>query len=391
MKIAFNARLLNAPTLRGWNRYTVNLLAQLPSLGVELFLYGDQPIHANHLPRLPVGSWQVRVEGRRYARWEQFWLPRQCERDRVDLLHCPLNFGLPWFSPCPRVLTLHDAIDHAYIRPNMTWRDRLRPGHLRDRFHHWVARSRAQHVITASEHAQGDLVRRLGLARRKVTPIPEAADPLFHEPVSDAERRRVREKCDLARRYLFYVGGWERRKNVPFLLRAFATARLAGVELVLAGGRDEERTALLELAGQLGVGGRVRLLGWVEEEDLPALYAGALAFVYPSEYEGFGLQACEAMAVGCPLLAARATSLPEVVGDGGETFALDDTGELVELLRRVGEDERFRDELRCRGLSRSEEFSWQATARRTRDVYERVLQPERAAVPALDALDARWS
>src|SRR6478672_4907777 len=110
MKVAFNARLLAAPTLRGWNRYTINLLERLPALGVELFLYSDQPIHESHLARLPAGSFQVRVQAMRYALWEQVWLPRQCRRDGVDLLHCPLNFGLPWSSPCPRVLTLHDAI-----------------------------------------------------------------------------------------------------------------------------------------------------------------------------------------------------------------------------------------------------------------------------------------
>ena len=114
MKVAFNARLLQDPGLRGWSRYTINLLAELPGLGIDLFLYSDRPLHENHLSRLPVGSYQVRVQASRYAIWEQVWLPRQCGRDGVAVLHCPLNFGLPWSSPCPRVLTLHDAIAQAY-------------------------------------------------------------------------------------------------------------------------------------------------------------------------------------------------------------------------------------------------------------------------------------
>ena len=112
LKIAINARLLAAPNVRGWNRYTVNLLAALPAQGVELFLYSDAELSPEHLARLPAGSYQVRVAPpMKYLRWEQRWLPAQCAVDGVDVLHSPFNFGLPWSSECPRVLTLHDAID----------------------------------------------------------------------------------------------------------------------------------------------------------------------------------------------------------------------------------------------------------------------------------------
>jgi glycosyltransferase involved in cell wall biosynthesis len=372
VKVAFNARLLWAPSLRGWNRYTVNLLAQLPAMGVELFLYGDRPPHESHLARLPRGSYQVRVEPMRYLLWEQYWLPKQCGRDRVDLLHCPLNFGLPWSSPCPRLLTLHDAIQQVFNQPRLTWRQTLRPEAFQVRLHHWAARKSADHVITVSEHARGDLVRHLGIPRGRISVIYEAADPQFHEPVGEAARRRVRQAHGLGRPYFFYVGGWERRKNVPFLVRAFAAAGLPGVELVLAGGRDEERGELLRLAGELGVADRLHLLGWVEDSDLPALYAEALAFVYPSEYEGFGLQVCEAMAVGCPVLASRRTSLPEVLGDGGATFSIENIAELVDLLRQLGSHSDLRSRLSDDGRTRARRFSWEATARDTVGLYRRM-------------------
>jgi len=373
MKVAFNARLLVAPTLRGWNRYTINLLAQLPALGVKLFLYSDQPIHEDHLARLPSGSYHVRVQPMLYAKWEQSWLPRQCDRDGVDLLHCPLNFGLPWRSRCPRILTLHDAIDSVYYGRRMSWRAALRPASLRSRVHHWIARRRADHIITVSEHAKGDLIQHLGLPEEKITAIYEAADPVFLQPATSAARADVRRRYGLAQHYFFYVGGWEQRKNVPFLLHGFAAAALPEAELVLAGGHDEQRAALMELAGSLGIGNRLRLLGWVEDADLPALYGEALAFVYPSEYEGFGLQVCEAMAAGCPVLAAAATSLPEIVGNGGKTFTLQETGELARMLRQLSQDEACRDEMRQLGRGRSLQFSWERTAQQTLDVYECVL------------------
>ena len=127
LRVGINARLLHAPDLRGWNRYTGNLLAALAARGVELVLYSDRPPHESHLARLPEGSYQIRVApSMYYPIWAQHWLPRQCARDRVDLLHTPFHFGLPWSSPCPRVLTLHDAIDRVDYGSCTSWRARWR-------------------------------------------------------------------------------------------------------------------------------------------------------------------------------------------------------------------------------------------------------------------------
>jgi len=137
MKVAFNVRLLRSPTLRGWNRYTINLLAELAALDIELFLYSDQPLHTSHLLKLPKDSYQMRISPpMRYILWEQYWLPKQCQKDRVDVLHCPVNFGLPFFSPCPTVLTLHDCIDQIYYSKTMDLYQQLSLANLQSKMYH---------------------------------------------------------------------------------------------------------------------------------------------------------------------------------------------------------------------------------------------------------------
>jgi len=386
MRVGFNACLLSSPNTRGLNRYLVNLLTELGSLGTDLYLYSDRQIHPSHLERLVPGSFTARSSASmRYPIWEQHWLPRQSRADKIDILHSTHNFGLPWFTHCPRVLTLHDAIFHVRAK-DLTARQRYSIKCLIDRCYHWAARSSANHIITVSNYSRCDLIDLLGIAPGRITVTHEAADPLFHASVSDKERQRIRARYKLDKRYIFYTGGWESRKNVPFLLQAFAAASPENVDLVLAGEpHGVQRTNVERIVAELGLGERVRLVGWVPDQDLPALYGEALCFVYPSEYEGFGLQLCEAMAMACPVFASRATSLTEVLGSGGDTFSLGDPSELMALLRRVAQDGNYRNHLAGRALMRSGELRWRSTAEKTLGVYENVL---RRSLPAKAVIES---
>ena len=374
LRVGLNANLLHTPSLRGWNRYAINLAAALADQGVHLVLYASRPIHRLFLDRLPPDRITERVAPpMRYVAWEQHWLPRQCARDGVDLFHSPFNFGLPWSSPCPRILTLHDAIDCAFTARRPNWREPWSRGARVSALLHWIARTRANRVITLSRYSRDDLIHHLGIDERRITVVPAAADPRFLHPPNAADRHRVRARHELMKPYFFYVGGWELRKNVPHLLEAYARSAITDAELVLAGGKPDERAALEAQAELLGIADRLRLLEWVDDEDLPALYAEALAFVYPSRYEGFGLQVAEAMALGCPTLAAHATSLPEVLADGGVTFSPDNPDELAAALRRIREEPAYRAELVARACARSTAFSWRQTAELTIAVYRDAL------------------
>jgi glycosyltransferase involved in cell wall biosynthesis len=371
LRVGFNAYLLTAPDVRGWNRYTVNLLAALPAHGVRPVLYSAGPIHPDHLARLPADTFEVCVAPpMRYLAWEQRWVPRRCRTDRIDVFHSPFNYGLPWFSPCPRVLTLHDAIDQVYYVPSLKWSARWRPGVVRSRLAHWSSRRRAHRVITVSEHAKADLVRFLGVPAGRVTVIPEAADPAFLAPVPPAAVEAVRARHGLSRRYVFYVGGWERRKNVGFLVRAFAAAGLGEVELVLAGGKDAQRAELAALAESLGAGGRLRLLGFVPDEELAALYRGASVFAYPSRFEGFGIPVVEALACGTPCVVAADPSLDEACGEAPIRANAERPEALASALERAYSE---RNALTGRGIEHARRFTWRACGEAVLHGYESAL------------------
>jgi glycosyltransferase involved in cell wall biosynthesis len=310
----------------------------------------------------------------RYTIWENVWLPQQLRKDDVNLLHVPMNYGVPVWSPCPIVLTLHDAIDPIYYGRKTPLKTRLRYGPLRSQWMHYWARTRADHIITVSHHAAYDLHRYLRIAPKNITVIYEAADPEFHQPYDPIADSQTLSRYDLTRDYFFYVGGWEARKNIPFLLRAFAAADLKQVDLVLAGGRPTERAALEQLAQALGISQRVRCCGFVPDADLPAFYRGAKALIYPSEYEGFGLQVCEAMACSCPVVVANRTSLPEIAGDAGLRFELEPNSELPQILSRLIHEPSWQQSCSLAAKQRSLAFSWDQCAEATLATYNNILK-----------------
>jgi glycosyltransferase involved in cell wall biosynthesis len=210
-------------------------------------------------------------------------------------------------------------------------------------------------------------------------------------PVKDVNRlNAIRCRYNLDRPFIFYIGGLDRRKNVDTLIKAVALTPIDWT-LAIAGQvrTDNPRIFpnLRRVASEAGVADRVRFLGVVPEEHKPALYSAADLFVFPSLYEGFGLTPLEAMACGTPVLCSNASSLPEVVGDGGLLFDPTDAAGLARLIAETVASPATRAELRRRGMRRAEHFSWQKVATATRRIYEEVhlARRESCASPGLEA------
>ena len=289
------------------------------------------------------------------------WALARAARD-ADVLFCP-----SYVSPLPfrgrTVVTTHDAV-HELLPETFPWRSRYRP---------WLYRRsarRADAVITDSEASRSDLIRIYGLDPRRVHTILLAADEAFSAP-DDTMAARVRERYGLGDGPLvLFVGRFSRRRNLPVLVRAFGRCRPRlppGARLVLAGD-DPLGLSLAEVARRAGVADAVRLLGHVDDDDLPSLYRAATVFVYPSDHEGFGLPPLEAMAAGTAVVTLANSSLVEVVGDAGLLLPRADEETLAGAIEQLVGDPALRAAHAARGRERAAMFSWRRTARQTMDV-----------------------
>jgi glycosyltransferase involved in cell wall biosynthesis len=298
-------------------------------------------------------------------------LAAELRRRPVDLLH--VQYTAPPLAPCAVVATIHD-LSFEHLPQTFKRRSRMQ---LRLTVRR-TARS-AAHVITSSDYSRRDIVKTYGIPQER-TSVTHLAAPGHFAPVTDErELRRVRASYGIEGDYILAVGSIQPRKNLVRLVAAYAELRRARPardlpQLVLVGKRAWLYGETLRAVEKHGLHNFVTFTGYVSSTDLPALYTGALCFVYPSYFEGFGLPPLEAMQCGAPVIAGDRTSLPEVVGDAGLLVDPFDERALANALARLIDDAGLRTELRRKGLERARLFDWRETARLTLKAYEQALR-----------------
>jgi alpha-1,3-rhamnosyl/mannosyltransferase len=365
MQIAVDGRYIQ-DHFPGIGRYTYNLLRAMAAepLDDELLLLANPRLANSRYDLASLATGRIAIvpcDVATFSLREQAALPRLVQRLGASLLHSTY-YVKPYRLPVPSVLTYYDIIGLVHRASLPSARARLMFRVLSR-----LALASADKVILLSESAQRDVVRHFGTREAKTVVIYPAADPQFTPQPAQAIAR-IRSKYGLTDPYVLYVGINKPHKNLPFLIEAWAKAKPPAL-LVIAGREDPRYPQARQRVEALGLADRVSFLGDVAEEDLPALYAGAALFVFPSLYEGFGLPVLEAMACGVPVLSSDAASLPEVVGDAGALLPPTDADAWAEALSGLLTDPTRLREMGARSMARAAAFSWARAARETLAVY----------------------
>ncbi|RLC86644.1 MAG: glycosyltransferase family 1 protein [Chloroflexi bacterium] len=361
----------------GIGRYTRELVGALLALVGQDGILPHQYIIFAATGGLSIENWRLEI-GRDHAQFRTLpisdeWLARLWHRARLpipveaitgplDVFYSP-DFVLPPTRRTTRtLLTVHDL---SFLRYPEAFVPKLRRYLMRV-----VPRSvaRANLVLADSAHTRSDIVSLLGVPPDKVQVLYSGVHPRFRPQPEPGEAERIRARYGLDERpYVLSVGTVQPRKNYVRLIRAFARLE-PNAQLVIAGGQGwlyEDIFAEAEKHGNC-----VRVLGFVGEADLPALYRNAALFAFPSLYEGFGLPVLEAMACGVPVVCSHTSSLPEVAGDAALLVDPLDTDGLAKAMARVLEDAELRREMIARGLEQAARFTWERAARQLLGTFE---------------------
>ena len=365
--------LLDARTLTphfpGIGRYVANLA---PALAAQLEPF--ERLLILHAPQgrgrlAALACLQVKLvcsEISPFALRQQWQIPALLRELGPLHLYHSTYLQMPYSLRLPTVLTFYDQIPlqqpkTVSLRARLFFQLMLR-----------MALTTADEVVAISEDARQALLARFKLPPQRVTTTPLAADERFH-PQSDGEIARVRAAYNLPPQMVLFVGINKPHKNLPRLVQAFARLHRQGsrATLVLAGPWDERYPEVRRVIEAEGIGEHVRLLGPVDDADLPGLYAAATLFVLPSLVEGFGLPLLEAMACGTAAACSNISSLPAIAGDAALTFDPFDVEAIAVAMQQLLADLALRSERAQAGLAQAARFSWANTAAATLAVYRR--------------------
>jgi glycosyltransferase involved in cell wall biosynthesis len=379
IRVGLDCRALgNINRNRGIGRYTARLVEGLAGIrdGFDLvcFGYGNGPAAGlRDLAVLEELEWRPLPgsgDGSIYGGpREHIVFARAVKEADISLFH-GIDHNMTPLLSCASMITVHDLIPLVlrgpYLGPkSWLWMQA-----------HRAACKRADLVVAVSEATRGDLMRIWKMPPEKIAVVPEGVSsscaPVDDDTILDETLARYKIK----RPYFLYLGGLDPRKNIGNMLLGFKRFRASSggdSTMVLCGDIAGFEGYLLDLIEELGLRGCVLLPGFVSDVDLPAFYSGALALVFVSIYEGFGLPLLEAMACGTPVLASDVSSIPGVVGDAALLVDPMDPAAIAGGLGRLAFDQETRSRLISRGLKRSSIFTWEETAAQIRELYQRVL------------------
>lgn len=386
MKIACDVQLLMEQKKTGIGKMTEYMLESLAR-------HSEDEIYLNYFkPRKKNGCFADVQKFRRYSnvhvnccQWFYHFIYRRVKKifplpySMFFVRKCDVtqffNYSIPFGVAGKKAVYVYDMAYRAY--PETIQKETLQM--LQEELE--KACRRADRVITISEFSKQEIIKYLGIEEKKIAVVPCAVDrEVFHPDYDSAEIRRVADKYGIEGSYILYLGTLEPRKNITQLIEAYKLLRERTAEkpkLVIAGKKGWSFDNIFELVQRYQLKEEVIFTGYVPDEEIPYLLSGALCFVFPSLYEGFGMPPLEAMACGVPVISSNAASIPEVVGDAGILVHPKETEELYQAMFDIVTDDEKRNRLIEKGLKRSRQFSWEASAIKLRKVYQEMAGEKR--------------
>ena len=345
----------------GTTTYALNVINYLDSLHPQLIISSHLPNHDCHIISANKTSEQGLGGHLKRLVWTQFELPQIYQNLKSKLLFSPISEA-PLWSKCRSVVMVHDFIPLRFPK-------RFSP--LIPYYQYYVPQvlDQAEHIICNSLSTAQDIVKFCHISASKITPILLAYDSNYFRLVIEEELNSRLHS------YFLYIGRHDPYKNICRLISAFASLPpYSEYQLWLSGPSDARYTpALKKQVQELGIADRVKFLDYVPYDDLPKIIRGAIALVFPSLWEGFGLPVLEAMACGTPVITSNLSSLTEVAGDAAILIDPYKVEEITDAMQAIANDSGLRSHLSQLGLQRAKQFSWEKTGQATVEVLKRFL------------------
>jgi len=371
MRIGIDARFFGS-ACKGLGRYTEKLIQNLEKIDTQnqyfIFLSQEgwaeyQPKNKNFQPVLADYKW--------YSLAEQLKMPSLLHKYNLDLVHFP-HFNVPLFYRKKFVVTIHDLILLHF--PTLR-------GTTLDPFFYWfkflmykiVIRSaikRSEKIIAVSEFTKKDILDNYSVASQKISVTYEACDDFCN--FMPEKEGQILKKYAIIKPYLLYVGNAYPHKNLEKLILAFSELRknMPDIRLVLVGKEDYFFQKLKQVIAEKKQGTKIIFTGFIPDQELDAVYKNALAYIFPSLYEGFGLPPLEAMAKGVPVASSDHPCMREILGESAFYFDAQDEKIMAEKLAEIIDNPELREKLIQKGYAQIKKYSWQTMAEKTKNIYQ---------------------
>lgn len=378
MRIGIEAQRLFRPHKHGMDKVALELILNLQIIDKEndyfIFVKPDQ----DKAVIKPTSNFKiVEIPGRSYPFWEQFKLPKVAKSYHCDLLHCTSNTA-PYFRKIPLITTLHDII---YMEGSWL-KLLLNKASLYQKFGNIYRRiivakvvKNSSRLITVSHFEKENITRFFNLKNKPIQTVHNGVNENFTTKIDADHLRKVKTAYQLPEDYLLHIANKDPRKNTRGVLQAFnefSKQASASYKLLILGYKEAELKLMLDQIGAIHLRQHIILIGYVSDQDLPAIYYLSTLFLFPSMREGFGIPIIEAMACGVPVITSNTSSMPEVAGDAAHIIDPNKPKEICNGMIKITSDARYREELVQKGLLQSKKFSWNSMATQVLEQYKQL-------------------